>query len=61
LAVCKNEKWPQNSSLAHIGKDTNLRESRHIPNLVFAGLAPAIQYLDQSVKDWMPRSDPGMT
>ncbi len=30
-------------------------------SLVIAGLDPAIQSLDQSVKDWMPRSSRGMT
>ena len=61
LAVCKNEKWPQNSSLAPIGKDTCLRESRHTPRLVFAGVIRAIRYMDQPVKIWIPRPDPGMT
>ncbi len=40
---------------------TRMRPARLIQSLVFAGLDPAIQSLDQSVKDWMPRSSRGMT
>ena len=38
-----------------------MRPARLIQSLVFAGLDPAIQSLDQSVKDWIPRSSRGMT
>ncbi len=46
--------------LGNVGLDQAARSVTHA-ELVIAGLDPAIQSVDQPVKDWMPGSGPGMT